>query len=53
MLWAMRLPAYTGPVTVGQSFPPFATTRSDGTAFTQSDLQGEANNVLVFFRGRW
>jgi hypothetical protein len=53
LLIAGRLPAYTGPVAAGQPFPPFATTRADGTPFTQDDLQGDANNVFVFFRGRW
>jgi hypothetical protein len=48
-----RLPAYAGPVAVGQPFPAFATTRADGSPFTQGDLEGHRNNVLVFFRGRW
>ena len=48
-----RLPAYTGPVAAGQSFPAFATMRADGSPFTQSDLEGDQNNVMVFFRGRW
>ena len=48
-----RLPAYTGPVAAGQPFPAFATTRADGEPFTQRDLQGDQNSVLVFFRGRW
>src|SRR5262245_25844735 len=48
-----RLPAYTGPVAVGQPFPAFTTTRADGTPFTQRDLEGDRNTVLVFFRGRW
>jgi hypothetical protein len=48
-----RLPPYTGPIAVGQPFPAFATTRADGTSFTQRDLEGEQNSVLVFFRGRW
>jgi hypothetical protein len=52
-LLATRLPAYTGPVVVGQPFPAFATTRSDGTKFTQDDLHDGQNHVLVFFRGRW
>src|SRR6185437_10670879 len=38
-LLAVRLPAYTGPVAVGQPFPSFATTRADGTPFTRNDLQ--------------
>jgi hypothetical protein len=52
-LLAMRLPAYTGPVAAEQPFPAFATTRADGTRFTQRDLEGDQNSVLVFFRGRW
>ena len=53
LLLAMRLPAYTGPVAVDRPFPVFATLRADGTTFTQADLQGEQDNVMVFFRGRW
>ena len=53
MLYALRLPPYTGPIVVGQPFPPFETIRSDGTPFGQTELTGRANNVLVFFRGRW
>ena len=49
----MRLPAYTGPVAAGQPFPEFATQRADGSPFTQRDLEGDQNNVMVFFRGRW
>jgi hypothetical protein len=52
-LIAMRLPAYTGPVKDGQAFPAFATTLADGAAFTQADLQGDQNTVMVFFRGHW
>jgi hypothetical protein len=52
-LLAARLPAYTGPIAVGQPFPAFTTTRADGTTFTQVDLVGTQENVLVFFRGRW
>jgi hypothetical protein len=48
-----RLPAYTGPVAVGQPFPAFATLRADGTPFRQQDLVGGKKSVLVFFRGRW
>jgi hypothetical protein len=53
MLLTTRLPAYAGPVAVGQPFPAFTTTRADGTSFTQSDLEGDRSSVLVFFRGRW
>ena len=52
-LFAMRTPAYAGPVKVGQPFPAFATTMADGSAFTQADLQGDQNTVMVFFRGHW
>jgi hypothetical protein len=52
-LFAEPLPPYTGPVAVGQPFPAFATVRADGTPFTQRDLEGNQDNVLVFFRGHW
>jgi hypothetical protein len=52
VLFAMRTPAYTGPVKTGQPFPAFATTLADGSAFTQADLQGK-DTVMVFFRGRF
>ena len=52
-LYAVRLPPYTGPIAVGRSFPAFEARRADGTPFTQRDLAGDQNNVLVFFRGRW
>ena len=52
-LFAMGLPAYTGPVKDGQPFPAFATTLADGSAFTQDDLKGDRNTVMVFFRGHW
>jgi hypothetical protein len=48
-----RLPEYAGPVAAGVSFPAFTTARADGTPFTRSDLAGDRNSVLVFFRGRW
>jgi hypothetical protein len=52
-LHAMQLPPYSGPIAVGRPFPAFETKRADGTPFTQSDLVGDRNSVLVFFRGRW
>jgi hypothetical protein len=52
-LLALRLPAYTGPVTAGKPFPAFTTARYDGTPFTQRDLEGDDKSVMVFFRGRW
>jgi hypothetical protein len=53
LLYAVRLPSYTGPIVVGQPFPPFETARADGSPFTSRDLVGTRNNVVVFFRGRW
>lgn len=53
LMFVTRLPEYTGPVAVGKPFPAFSTLRADGTSFDDRDLQGNANNVLVFFRGRW
>ncbi len=52
-LLTLKLPEYAGPVAVGQPFPAFATTRADGTPFTQRDLGGDRADVMVFFRGRW
>jgi cytochrome oxidase Cu insertion factor (SCO1/SenC/PrrC family) len=52
-LLVARLPAYTGPITVGQPFPAFTTTPPDGAVFTQRNLEGDPDKVLVFFRGRW
>jgi FtsH-binding integral membrane protein len=53
MVYAARLPAYTGPIALGRPMPLFATARADGSMFTQADLPGDRNSVLVFFRGRW
>jgi hypothetical protein len=50
---AMRLPAYNGPIAVGHPFPAFETRCADGTTFRQSDLIGNQNHAIVFFRGRW
>ena len=52
-LLAMRTPAYTGPVKDDEPFPAFASTLADGSAFTQDDLKGDQNTVMVFFRGHW
>jgi len=53
LMLSTRLPPYTGPVAVGRPFPTFQTVRAEATPFTDRDLQGELNNVMVFFRGRW
>ena len=52
-LFMVRLPAYSGPIAVGQSFPAFETSRADGTPFAHRDLAGDQKSVLVIFRGRW
>ncbi len=49
----IKLPEYKGPVRVGKSIPAFQGNRSDGSAFTNSELKGDRRHVLVFFRGRW
>ncbi len=48
-----KLPAYTGPVAAGVSFPAFHSNLADGSDFSQDSLPGDKNTVLVFFRGRW
>jgi hypothetical protein len=52
-LYALRLPPYTGPIAVGRPFPAFETSRADGSPFTEREMAGDRNSVLVFFRGRW
>ena len=53
-LLGARLPAYTGTqVAQGKPFPAFTTSKSDGTSFSQHDLEGDRDTVMVFFRGRW
>ena len=53
MLVLMAAPAYTGSVEVGRAFPNFDTTLAGGGNFSQADLQGDKDTVLLFFRGRW
>jgi peroxiredoxin len=48
-----KLPAYSGPVRVGETIPAFHTTLADGHAFNDGDLKQGKSNVLLFFRGRW
>jgi hypothetical protein len=48
-----RLPAYHGPVAVGQPMPAFETRLADGRPFTQRDLADGRPSVMTFFRGRW
>src|SRR5262245_43289816 len=53
LILGTRLPPYTGPVAVGGPFPAFQTVRAEGTSFTERDLQGDKDSIMVFFRGRW
>lgn len=53
LLSLSKVPAYTGPVSAGASFPSFHTSLADGSTFDQDSLRGEQHTVLVFFRGRW
>jgi hypothetical protein len=48
-----QLPSYAGPVTEGQPFPEFTVALADGTPFTQDNLKGDRDTLLVFFRGHW
>ncbi len=48
-----RTPPYTGPAQVGNKLPVFHATFADGTAFTNSDLDGDKRRVLLFYRGHW
>jgi hypothetical protein len=52
-LLGTRLPAYAGPVKQDEPFPAFETKTADGKPFTQRQLQGDKDAVMVFFRGRW
>ena len=52
LLVVLAAPPYAGPK-AGDSFPAFSTTRDDGSPFTQANLKGDKNSVMVFFRGRW
>ena len=53
LLSLSKVPAYTGPVSSGVSFPAFSTMLADGSPFDQDSFPGEQNTALVFFRGRW
>jgi hypothetical protein len=53
MLFVLATPTYTGPVKARKPFPEFATTLADGSPFTQDDLKGDQNTVMVFYRGWW
>ncbi|HEV3146611.1 MAG TPA: hypothetical protein VGZ47_22170 [Gemmataceae bacterium] len=53
LLVLVSAPPYTGPAKAGQPLPNFSTTRADGSTFTEENLKGDQNTVMVFFRGRW
>jgi hypothetical protein len=53
LLVETKLPAYTGPARAGQKLPEFSASLSDGTPFTNADLEKGTPTVLVFFRGHW
>ena len=58
LVWLMYLvgmaaPPYTGSVEVGRAFPNFETKLAGGKGFSQADLTGDQNTILLFFRGRW
>jgi len=48
-----KTPSYTGPAQSGSKVPAFATSLSNGEAFTDRDLENGQRTVLLFFRGRW
>ncbi|MCE9525208.1 MAG: hypothetical protein K8R36_04050 [Planctomycetales bacterium] len=52
-LVGMAAPPYTGSVEVGRAFPNFETKLAGGEGFSQADLTGDQNTILLFFRGRW
>lgn len=53
LVFMTKLPIYDGPLRVGEVMPSFNVFRADGSLFTQSNLVGDKNTVLIFFRGRW
>ena len=48
-----KLPAYAGPIAVGQPFPAFTTKLADNSPYTPESLKGNGTTAMVFFRGRW
>jgi dolichyl-phosphate-mannose--protein O-mannosyl transferase len=53
LLFNSALPTYNGPIAVGQQFPEFTASLSNGSPFSQNNFLGEQGTVLVFFRGHW
>lgn len=52
-MFFFRYPEYAGPAKVDQPIPAFTTFNADGKPFSEGDLKGDKNTVMVFFRGRW
>jgi hypothetical protein len=48
-----KSPPYEGPLAVGRPFPTFATSRAEGSTFTNKDLETSSPTAMIFFRGRW
>ena len=46
-------PTELGRVQVGDASPDFTLENMDGKKITLSDLRGQKNVVLVFYRGHW
>ena len=46
-------PTAAKPIGVGQTAPDFTLPDPDGSNHSTSDLRGEKNLLLVFFRGAW
>jgi hypothetical protein len=53
LLSSARLPAETGRIVAERQLPEFTAYRAGGAPFTQNDLKGDKDTVLVFFRGHW
>lgn len=56
ILWPLAAVAADEPpprVEVGQEAPSFSLVGSDGKTYSLSDLRGEKDLLLVFFRGSW
>ena len=47
------LPTQAERVAVGQEAPGFSLTGTDGRSYAPSDVRGQKDLVLIFFRGTW
>ncbi len=48
-----KTPPYTGPAQTGARPPAFTAKLADGRPFSNADLGGGQDTVLLFFRGFW